>query len=92
MNRVDGTAADFETARSEFEAAWQEYLPKCTEADFDNCRRERAWTSWKYAMLDAGLKLPTQSSDQRARCLCGVPIDISGMAAHVYTVHMTTGP
>jgi hypothetical protein len=55
LKRVDGTAASFEIARSEFEAAWQEYLPKCTEADFAECRRQRAWTSWKYAMLDAGL-------------------------------------
>jgi hypothetical protein len=42
--------------------------------------------------VDAGLKLPTQSSDKRAARLCGVSIDNSGMAAHVYTVHMTTRP
>jgi hypothetical protein len=48
-----------------------------------------AWTAWKYAMWDAGLKLPTQSPDQHARCLCGAPIDIAGMAPHVYAAHMS---
>jgi hypothetical protein len=56
---------------------------ECTETDFDNYRRQRAWTDWKYAMLDAGLRLPAQSPDQHARCLCGAPIDIPTMAAHV---------
>jgi hypothetical protein len=30
----------FEIARAEFEAAWEEYLPKCTEADFEEYRRQ----------------------------------------------------
>ena len=30
---VDGTAATFDRARNEFEAAWASYLPDCTEAD-----------------------------------------------------------
>jgi hypothetical protein len=90
LRRVDGIAASFEIAKSEFEAAWRDYLPKCTDAHFDGYRRQRAWTSWKYAMLDAGLRLPTQSPDQRARCLCGAPIDISSMAAHVYAAHQLT--
>jgi hypothetical protein len=42
LGRIDGTAAHFKIARSEFDAAWQESLPKCTEADLDNCRRKRA--------------------------------------------------
>jgi hypothetical protein len=50
----DGTAETFERARAEFEVAWREYLPKCTEADFAEYRRQEAWTAWKYAMWDAG--------------------------------------
>ena len=35
---------------------WRDYLPRCTEADFIEHRRQRAWTAWKYAMQQAGLK------------------------------------
>jgi hypothetical protein len=80
-----GTADTFEQARAEFEAAWREYLPKCTEADF---RRQEAWTAWKYAMWDAGCRMPTQSTSGRARCFCGATIDIQGTATHVYAAHM----
>jgi hypothetical protein len=58
---AEGTAEDFVKARSDFETAWREYLPQCTENDFEGYRRQRAWTAWKYAMFDTGLPLPTQS-------------------------------
>jgi hypothetical protein len=76
-------------ARAEFAAAWAVLQPTRTEADFEAWRCQRAWTAWKYAMWDAGMKMPTQSPDHRARCLCGVPIDIPSMASHVYTAHMS---
>jgi hypothetical protein len=50
---------------------------------------QRAWTAWKYAMHDAGFKLPTQSADSRSRCFCGAAIDTVGMAQHVNTAHLT---
>jgi len=65
---VAGTAQTFEQARTEFEAAWNEYLPKCSQTDFDEYRRSVAWTSWKYAMWDKGCRMPTQSTDGRSRC------------------------
>jgi hypothetical protein len=43
-----GTAADFETARAAFEAAWREYLPKRTDADFEEWRQDAAWHTAKY--------------------------------------------
>ena len=46
-------APTFEQARADFEVAWQGYLSQCTEADFTEHRRQRAWTAWKYAMHDA---------------------------------------
>jgi hypothetical protein len=76
--------------RADFEAAWRDYLPGCTEADFTEYRRQRDWTGWHYAMWDAGLKLATQLPDGRARCFCGKPIDIPGTAQHVYAAHMST--
>jgi hypothetical protein len=86
--QVQGTAETFEQARADFEAAWKEYLPKCSQADFDEYRRSVAWNSWKYAMWDKGCRMPMQSTDGRSRCFCGEPIDIAGSAQHVYAAHM----
>jgi len=55
----DGTVASFEAARAAFEAAWCEYLPKRTEADFQAWRDQRDWTKRKYAMWDAGEHTPS---------------------------------
>ncbi|WP_154073317.1 hypothetical protein [Bradyrhizobium erythrophlei] len=85
---VQGTAETFEQARADFEAAWKEYLPKCSRADFEEYRRSVAWTSWKYAMWDKGCRIPTQSTDGRSQCFCGETIDIAGTAGHVYAAHM----
>jgi hypothetical protein len=79
----------FEEARAAFEAAWNHYLPHCTEADFAEHRSQRAFTAWKYAMHEAGLPLPTQSVTGRARCFCGAAIDPAGTNQHVYEAHMT---
>jgi hypothetical protein len=85
---VQGTAETFKQARADFEAAWKEYLPKCSQDDFDEYRRSAAWTSWKYAMWDKGCRMPTQSTDGRSRCFCGKTIDTAGSARHVYAAHM----
>ena len=58
---TSGAAASFWEARAAFEAAWRVFLAKRTEADFEECRRERASTAGKYAMWDAGCKMPTQT-------------------------------
>jgi hypothetical protein len=47
---IDGTAATFDQARVDFEAAWRIFLPKRTEADFQAWRDQRDWTDRKYAM------------------------------------------
>ena len=85
-----GIAADFFTARAAFEAAWRRLLPILTESDFQEYRRERAFREWKYAMWDAGCRMPTQLPDGRSRCFCGAEIDIRGTDAHVYAAHMET--
>ncbi len=58
-----------------------------TEADFEAWRCQRAWTAWKYAMWDAGMKMPTQSADGCACCLCGADIDIPPVGRHVIEQH-----
>jgi hypothetical protein len=47
-----GTSATFEAARAAFEAAWRDYLPKRTEADFEEWRQDAAWHAAKYARWD----------------------------------------
>jgi ATPase MipZ len=45
-------------------------------------------TAWKYAMHDAGCRMPTQCASGVARCFCGATMDIQGTATHVYAAHM----
>jgi len=49
-------------------------VPPTGAADFSAWRCQRAWTAWKYAMWDAGMKMPTQMPDLRSRCFCGAEI------------------
>lgn len=60
IKATTGTATHFETARHMFEAAWEEYLPTCTEADFEVWRDQRDWTAHKYALRDRREKLPVR--------------------------------
>src|SRR6266699_5407655 len=53
-----GTAAGFDQARSRFEEVWRVFLSKRTEADFQEWRDARDWTARKYALWDAGKRLP----------------------------------
>jgi hypothetical protein len=83
-----GYASRFDQVRAAFEAAWQDYLPQCTE-DFAEHRRQRTFTAWKYAMHDAGLPLPTQSATGRARCFWGAEIDLANVASGwVWTIQL----
>ena len=85
---TSGTAASFDQARADFEEAWRVFLADRTEADFDEYRKHRAWTAWRYAMWDSGCKLPTQLASGQSSCFCGAVIDIKGMSQHVHVAHM----
>jgi hypothetical protein len=54
----NGSAPSFEAARMAFEAAWRDYLPKRTEADFQAWRDQEAWTAEKYRRIDRGERTP----------------------------------
>ena len=86
--RAEGIAMTFDRACAAFEAAWREYLPNCTDADFEAYRRQQAWTRWKFTMQELGRKLPTEVPEGRSRCFCGAVIDVATMNRHVSTVHM----
>ena len=59
-----GTAATFDEARADFDAAWRVFLSKRTEVDFQEWRDQRDWTARKYAMWEAGEGLPSQRQFQ----------------------------
>jgi hypothetical protein len=54
----NGSAQSFEAARAAFEAAWRDYLPKRTEADFQVWRDQEAWTAEKYRRFARGERMP----------------------------------
>jgi hypothetical protein len=56
----NGTSADFDQARADFEAAWRIILPTLTDASFQAWREQRDWTARKYAMWARGERLPSQ--------------------------------
>ena len=53
-----GTVDTFDQARAAFATAWQRYLPRCTEADFQAWRDHQAWTAEKYRRFDRGERMP----------------------------------
>jgi hypothetical protein len=73
--QVSGTAADFFTARRDFELAWRELSTKKTEADYQVWRDARDWTERKCAMWARREKLPSQIPSSIMRCTCGVRFD-----------------
>lgn len=86
---LGGTGETLEAARAAFEAAWKTYFPLCTDADFAEHRRQRAYTSWKYRMHDVGMALPTQMASGQSRCFCGTVIDIASVDRHIEEAHLT---
>jgi hypothetical protein len=53
-----GRAVNFEDARAAFEAAWRDYLPKCSDADFQEWRDQETWTVEKYRRFDRHERKP----------------------------------
>lgn len=53
-----GTAPSFEAARAAFEAAWREYLPRRSDADFKAWRNQQAWTAKKYRRFERSERMP----------------------------------
>jgi hypothetical protein len=86
----DGTAPTFEQARVDFEIAWREFSAKRTAANYRARREHRDGTAWKYAMWDAGLKMPTATATGVSRCFCGATITIADFWDHSRTAHRMT--
>jgi hypothetical protein len=51
-----GSAATFDQARADFEAAWEVFLADRTEAE--EWRDQQTWTAEKYRRFDRGERMP----------------------------------
>jgi hypothetical protein len=85
---AEGVAPSFEKARADFEAAWADILPRCTDADFDEHRFQRAKIAWKYRMWDEGCRMPTQTVSGMSKCFCGAIINNKTSGDHIRARHM----
>jgi hypothetical protein len=56
--QTGGTAPDFDQARADFEAAWQKFSARRTEAAHQPRREQRDWTAEKYCRFDRGEPMP----------------------------------
>jgi|ERR1700722_17944809 hypothetical protein len=74
-NARNGSAATFEQARADFEAAWKVFLSNRTEADFQEWRHQRDFMAEKYAMWERGEKLPSQIPSSMMTCPRGERFD-----------------
>jgi hypothetical protein len=55
---TNGTAANFDEARADFETAWRVFVAKRTEVDFKAWRDQWDWTAEKYRRFDRGERMP----------------------------------
>jgi hypothetical protein len=61
---ASSTAATFDEARADFEAAWRVFLSKRTEAGFQEWREQRDWTARKYAHVGSRRTVAAAAADQ----------------------------
>jgi hypothetical protein len=65
---TDGTATTFDQARAEFEALGEYFRLSGREADYQASRDARDWTERKYALWDAGKRLPRNEWEPGKPC------------------------
>ena len=83
-----GTVDTFDQAKAAFQAAWDRLQPQITPAMLTEWREHQAFTAWKYAMIDAGCQMPTQSTTGKSHCVCGSEIRIVNVLEHIRATHM----
>jgi hypothetical protein len=83
----NGTAETFDLARTAFEAAWKDLLPKVPEGAFDEYREYRDMKAEIRAMRARGEKLDTEYPSSLMHCACGVTFD-----SHVHAMTLVHAP
>lgn len=83
-----GNKDTYDEAKAAFESAWDVLRPQITPKMRDEWLKHQALTTWKYAMWDAGCRMPTATTDGRSRCFCGAEIRVGDTDQHVYAAHM----
>jgi hypothetical protein len=61
---TNGTAATFDQARADFEAAWRVFLANRKDPDFQAGRDQQAWTAEKYRRFDWGERMSAASGQR----------------------------
>jgi hypothetical protein len=94
----NGTALTFEEARDMFEEAWKIFLSNRTEPDFQQWRDQRDFTARKYALWDAGQRLPPNEWEPGKpcsiymKCPCGEVFNSHRLEENVVHVpHISAG-
>jgi hypothetical protein len=94
--RTNGSSATFDEARADFEEAWRAFLSRRSEADFREWRDERDRTARKYAMWEAGKRLPPNEWEPGKpcriymKCPCGETFDSHQLEENlVHVPHIT---
>jgi hypothetical protein len=87
---TNGTASTFDAARERFDAAWQVFLSRRTEADFQAWRDHQEWIDQRYGMWERGEPLPSQQPNSMMRCPCGETFDShSAEQSQTHVPHIT---
>ena len=73
-SRLDHQRKGSRTSRAWLRQAWRVFLSKRTEADFQAWRDQRDWTERKYAIWQAGERLPSQKPSSLMKCRCGCQV------------------
>lgn len=85
-----GNCETFDEAKARFQETWDRLEPQITPAMRTEWLEHQAFTAWKYAMHEAGCRMPTQNATGRSRCFCGADLAIAAVPEHVRTAHMGT--
>ena len=73
-----------------FRSRVEGFLAKRTEADFQAWPDQQDWTARKYAMWQAGEKLPSQKPSRLMKCVCGQQFDSHRMEDNlIHVPHIT---
>jgi hypothetical protein len=73
--RRSGSASTFDQARTDFEAAWADLLPKIPADAFEQYRRDREHRAEIRAIHARGETQPSETPSSLMCCVCGVTFD-----------------
>jgi hypothetical protein len=73
--RRSGSSQTFDRARTDFEVAWADLLPKIPADAFEQYRRDGERRAEIRAIHARGERLPSETPSSLMRCVCGLTFD-----------------